>query len=101
MRRAIMLGVGVLLGASTANVLACEGDVDPADSRPILSTWPTLTLKTSGLTDSGSDSVTDPAILAWKQNTTGAKGTSSDATINAIVYAHWSCAASLLSWIST
>ena len=87
MRRAIALGIGILLATSVNNVLACEGDVDAADSEPIQSTWPTLTLRSSTLVDPASSivTITDPAIVAWKQNTTGAKGNSPDATINAIV----------------
>src|SRR5439155_9485721 len=66
MRRAIALGIGILLATSVNNVLACEGDVDAADSEPIQSTWPTLTLRSSTLVDPASSivTITDPAIVA-------------------------------------
>src|SRR5215213_8865541 len=90
MRKTIAVAVGT--GLVSAQVLACDlhlGGVDLLE--PVASPWPELTLSsTPTVFAKGSDlpaaiEITDPLILAWKQNLTGVKGTSTNATINATV----------------
>ena len=83
MRRGIALGVAVALAAGASHARACEGDVDEADSAPIMTVWPSLSLKAD--LQLPAPIVTDPSITSWKQNLTGAKGASPDPTINSIV----------------
>lgn len=85
-RKVIAAAVSTVLLAG-GHAWACQIHELGSASEPAVSAWPTQPLiaaRDSGLT-AMADTVADPAILAWRQNLTGQKGSSPSATINAVV----------------
>src|SRR5215212_6171493 len=73
----------VILSATSA-ALACQDHAFTWEPQPA-SKSSSEYAGVSALLTASEATVTDPAILAWKQNLTGAKGTSPNTTINNIV----------------
>jgi hypothetical protein len=89
MRNAIAAAAGAALIGSSA--FACELHLRSVSIEPVSTPWPELALNSSPPVASrdgdtlAAVEVLDPLILAWKQNLTGVKGTSPNATINNVV----------------